>query len=121
MKIIWILLLTVCIINAQYAGTGSQSSNYQYGNPRQPVPPPQPVRVSQPRDNRSIGMSYQAPPPDQNSMFIEAFMNMFFEQMKDVHMDRYETEDGVLTNVNIHVKPPTPGNLVFRYNKFFGY
>ena len=111
-----VLHLTFCQYNQYHPPQGAQ---VQQGRPsatptRQVVRGPQtaPVRASQPATTLS-----QIPPADDNSKFVEAFISMFFEQFKNINIDRYETEDGVLTNLKVKVTPPTPSNIIFRYSE----
>jgi len=44
----------------------------------------------------------------------------YLEEMKEIHLDRYETEDGVLTNFNMHITPPNKGDLKFQFKEADG-
>lgn len=107
------LALIVLLIVATFAQHRSQYQGNQY-------------QRRHPQDAHSIGMSYQAPPPpppaeaqaqsedDVTNAFIQSFISMFLEQMRTIHIDRYETEDGAFTNVDIAVRPPSPKDITFK-------
>lgn len=65
----------------------------------------------------SVGMSYVAPPPTDADKFVEIIVAGVFHEIQQVHIDRYETEDGVLTNIDIKVTPPPKDGITFRYNE----
>lgn len=65
----------------------------------------------------SVGMSYVAPPPTDADKFVEMIVAGVFHEIQQVHIDKYETEDGVLTNIDIKVTPPQKDGITFRYNE----
>jgi hypothetical protein len=57
------------------------------------------------------------PPATEADEFVQAIIGAVFEDFKHVHIDRYETEDGVLTNIDIKVTPPPKNGITFRFDE----
>lgn len=112
---------------AQYSRSQPPRYNPPQSRPAtQPVKPaPQPVRqtpqpVAQtqghPNDDHSVGMRYQSASVDEDTTFVSAIIALYLDQIKDFHMDEYVTEDGVLTNLDVHIDPPQLKDILFKFD-----
>lgn len=62
--------------------------------------------------NRALSEDFSL--TEDESKNIEKFIFDIMNEMKHTHIDRYETEDGVIANLDLSLTPPTRSNLIFR-------
>ncbi|CAI2375866.1 unnamed protein product [Moneuplotes crassus] len=73
-----------------------------------------PMRRALPAPPKPIDTTFKTSLPTDAETIIEIIIGVILSEMRHLHIDRYEVEDGVLTNVDINFDFPTFSGVTFR-------